>query len=240
MRFTLFVIFSILVIAVLRPFFDGGQPASGNVEVVQVPERDAEPYFDRVGFERVAAYIATEPTQSRVIAGEVPKPRPRPVHRTSISFDFSKLSQKWMHGVRRLVFSGKCDRFDALIREEARKHRLDEDVQKAHVVVESWCNPVAVGSNDDVGLFQTQKPACEDAKVEGDRKDPAVSVRCGVGYKAVLRDRYGVLDEDARIVAFNKGFGVVQKMTKEEILSHEYALKIRFVERLLRMRDKVS
>lgn len=143
---------------------------------------------------------------------------------------FGTLDAGWKAGVKSLVTSETCARYDFPLM-SATGTREEFLRAKAQMIVESACNEVALGGKGDTGLLQVRAVACEDVGVRGNLLDPYVNAECGTKYRASLCGRYQHCTETAKVVAYNRGpTGATRVVDKR---ATEYARKVDFVLRAL-------
>lgn len=105
--------------------------------------------------------------------------------------------------VRRAVLPVDPSRFNPLVEQAAREHRLDQALLHAVITVESGYDPQAVSHRGAVGLMQLMP---QTARRYGVRNlyDPAQNIRGGARY---LRDLLGKFNNDLTLAlaAYNAG-----------------------------------
>lgn len=99
-------------------------------------------------------------------------------------------------------------RYDALIDEAARVHRLPPALVKAVIAAESAFDPGAVSHKGAQGLMQLMPQTAALLGVE-DPLEPASNVRGGAGYLRAMIDRYG--DLSRALAAYNAGPSAVDR-----------------------------
>ena len=140
--------------------------------------------------------------------------------------NYADLSLKWRVGVKLLLATGVCDRFNDIIRANV----MHEDMflfVKAQMIVESGCRPDAVSSTDARGLFQVKEIACRDVGLEGNLYEPSFNASCALKYRKALCQRYGNCTLSALFVSYNKGPGGIKSVRNAR--EHFYARKIDYV-----------
>jgi soluble lytic murein transglycosylase len=93
-------------------------------------------------------------------------------------------------------------RYDELIDEAARVHRLPPALVKAVIAAESSFDPGAVSHKGAQGLMQLMPQTAAQLGVD-DPLEPASNVRGGAGYLRAMIDRYG--DLSRALAAYNAG-----------------------------------
>jgi hypothetical protein len=140
--------------------------------------------------------------------------------------NYADLSLKWRVGVKILLATGVCDRYDDLIRANVMHEDMFLTV-KAQMVVESGCNVNAVSSADARGLFQVKEIACRDVGLGGNLYEPTVNASCALKYRKALCKRYGWCTLTSLFVAYNTGPTGIRRV--KNVKEHFYVRKIDFV-----------
>ncbi len=109
----------------------------------------------------------------------------------------------------RAVALGRARRYDDLIDEHCRTHRVRPDLVRAVMQVESGFNPTARSPKGAMGLMQLMPATARQYGVK-DPYDPRENVRGGVAYLRELLDRYENKEELA-LAAYNAGPAAVDK-----------------------------
>jgi len=125
---------------------------------------------------------------------------PRPAHRQSTL------------GLLRTGAAGLAlppDRLDRVVRQAAEHNKLDPNLVKAVIGVESGGNPTAVSSKGALGLMQLAPSTAQRFGV-GDVFDPAQNVEGGARYLRTLLNRYNGNLEKA-LAAYNAGENAVER-----------------------------
>ena len=93
--------------------------------------------------------------------------------------------------------------FQSIILEASKRHKIDPDLVKAIIMVESGYDPMAISKKGAVGLMQIM-PATADALGVEDLFDPAHNVNAGVSYFKKLLNQFGG-DLKLALAAYNAG-----------------------------------
>lgn len=139
-----------------------------------------------------------------------------------------ELSEGWKRSVPAAI--ERCDQYDRQFLSAGWDTFQSPTFLKAIAIVESLCKPDAVSSANAQGLMQLKKVAQKDTGIEGDLKDPHVSIRVGAAYFAMLKDRYdyGFMEELA--VAYNQGPTGGRKIVEQDrVFDHAYVKKLSYV-----------
>lgn len=143
---------------------------------------------------------------------------------------FAALDAGWKAGVKSLVTSETCARYDFPLM--AATGTREEFLRvKAQMIVESACNEAARGGKGDTGFLQVRAVACKDVGVNGNLLDPYVNAECGTKYRASLCSRYRHCTETDKVVAYNRGPTGAARVADKS--ATEYARKVDFVLRAL-------
>ena len=104
-------------------------------------------------------------------------------------------------------------RFDAIIESTARSRRIDADLVRAIVQVESGFNPDAVSSKGAIGLMQVMPDTAADLGLSEPRRrlfEPESNLTAGVAYLSQLDAQFSGVPELV-VAAYNAGGGAVQR-----------------------------
>jgi soluble lytic murein transglycosylase-like protein len=107
------------------------------------------------------------------------------------------------------AWAGAQGRFDSVVLAAARRERLDPDLLRAVVAVESRSRPDAVSPRGAAGLMQLM-PATARAYGVRDAFDPAQNVAAGARLLRSLMDRYGQ-DVARALAAYNAGATAIDR-----------------------------
>jgi soluble lytic murein transglycosylase-like protein len=99
--------------------------------------------------------------------------------------------------------------FADLVRQEAARQGLDEELVHAVVTVESNYNPMAVSPKGAIGLMQLMPETARELGVTRPQ-DPEQNIAAGARYLRRLLDQYGG-DLDLALSAYNAGPGAVDR-----------------------------
>ncbi len=117
------------------------------------------------------------------------------------------------------------------IRDASRKHNVPEDIIAFIITVESGGNPKLCSSKGACGLMGVKPIAARDTK--SDSKcllEPECNIKAGTKYLAKLKQRYGFLDLEKRLLAYNAGPTGVRALLREKPANeHIYVKKIKFL-----------
>lgn len=103
----------------------------------------------------------------------------------------------------------KVKSIDELIVKLSKKHKMDPDLVRAVVKVESNFNPKAVSPKGAKGLMQIMPSTCEYLKIQ-DPLDPKENLDGGIRYLKRLLERYDG-DMTLALAAYNAGPGNLKK-----------------------------
>jgi membrane-bound lytic murein transglycosylase F len=130
------------------------------------------------------------------------------------------------------VFHSKVEthlpRYQNLIKTESEKHGFDWRFIASMIYQESHFDPRARSYTGVRGLMQVTQRTAEEMGIRN-RMDPEQSIRAGVGYLAILYDRFEDVDSDKNrlllaLASYNVGYGHVrdaQKIAEEHDLDPE-------------------
>jgi len=112
----------------------------------------------------------------------------------------------------------RLPRYQALIRKEAQRHGFDWRLIAAVVYQESHFDPEARSFTGVRGLMQVTRRTAEEMGIS-DRTDPAQSIQAGVGYLAILFDRFDEIQTRRdrvlfTLASYNVGYGHVRDAQK--------------------------
>lgn len=102
-----------------------------------------------------------------------------------------------------------AEKLDSVVRQAAEHNKLDPNLVKAVIGVESGGNPTAVSSKGALGLMQLIPSTAERFGV-GDVFDPAQNVEGGARYLRTLLNRYNG-DLERTLAAYNAGENAVER-----------------------------
>ncbi len=97
--------------------------------------------------------------------------------------------------------------FSDLIESSGKKHKIESDLIKAVIEVESGGNPMAVSPSGAAGLMQLMPITAKELGVT-DRFDPAQNIESGTRYLRQLLDRFG--STELALWAYNAGPSAVE------------------------------
>jgi soluble lytic murein transglycosylase-like protein len=93
----------------------------------------------------------------------------------------------YMRALTRLMQSrARTDRYDSLIARESARRGLDPRLVKAVIAAESDFSPAARSPVGAKGLMQLMPETAAEVGVHGDLHDPALSIKAGTAYLALL------------------------------------------------------
>ena len=129
--------------------------------------------------------------------------------------------------------------YDSIIEGAAANTRVEPELLRAIIVVESGFNPAAVSSKGARGLMQLM-PATAQAYGVTDASDPAQNVKAGARYLRDLMDRYED-DLTLALAAYNAGEGAVERFGKQIPPFRETRAYVPEVLRIYRaLRDRIA
>ncbi|MDE3153967.1 MAG: lytic transglycosylase domain-containing protein [Acidobacteriota bacterium] len=105
--------------------------------------------------------------------------------------------------------ASRPDRYESIIARHARQQRLDPDLVRAVIQVESGFDPKAQSPKGALGLMQLMPATAAEFGVRNPF-DPAQNIRAGTQYLRTLLDRYHG-DERLALAAYNAGPGTVDR-----------------------------
>lgn len=133
----------------------------------------------------------------------------------------------------------KAAQYDSIIEGAATTSRVEPELLRAIIVVESGFNPAAVSTKGARGLMQLM-PVTAQAYGVTDASDPAQNVKAGARYLRDLLDRYGD-DLTLALAAYNAGEGAVERFGKQIPPFRETRAYVPEVLRIYRaLRDRIA
>lgn len=116
---------------------------------------------------------------------------------------FDELSEAWKLGVRQVVGDKRCKRVSSAFKVGKTLNPL---LREANVIVESNCNPTAIGDAEEVGLFQPKPSTCKALGVTGDLTNPIVNAKCAEAHRQSVCKEVGDACTDVFLfLAHNRG-----------------------------------
>jgi hypothetical protein len=141
------------------------------------------------------------PISTETLSSE--KPGPRPVTTIGLAPDPYLLDQVKEQTRQKPLFDKKSTRYDGIIEEAARRHRISPTLVKAVIQAESKFDTRAVSAQGAVGLMQILPSTARSMGISSPQ-EPYNNITAGVRYLKMLLEEFGN-DEYLALAAYNCG-----------------------------------